>query len=205
METRRDFGLIFEEMLDFFISIFDMDILLAHKFQYGLIFQEKEQQNPRLFQVFRRWTELFHGKEVEGEVYDFFGLLYEEVVKGKFKSSSMGQFFTPLSLCQAMAEVSCGPHVTVTVVSDMACGSGRTLLAHWAAADKKKYYYYTAGDLDPVCVKMCALNMMIHGMIGEVVQADALDGRQITVYKVNEVKYPLPNPACSIRKFQNAL
>lgn len=54
-------------------------------------------------------------------------------------------------------------------------------------------------DLDPVSVKMCTLNMTINGMTGIVTHANSLTGKVFGCYVVNEVKYPLPCPACSIR------
>lgn len=67
-------------------------------------------------------------------------------------------------------------------------------------SDKTKFYYYYAEDLDPICVKMCALNFMIHGMLGQVVHHDALKQDFLGAYEVNEIKWPIPTPCCSIRK-----
>ena len=195
-KKHKDISLVFEDMLDFFIDSFSLDRLLQYKMDYAAIFEDRKKENEVLSNIMYRWIALSE-EEVEKEgAFDFFGLMYEEVVKGKFKSSSMGQFFTPMSLCLVMADVL---DVDGCKIMDDACGSGRTLLAHFAKSDKSKFNYYIAADLDPISVKMCALNMMINGMIGEVKHMDSLTGETFMIYKINEIKYPIPNPACGIR------
>lgn len=195
----KDISIVFEEMLDFFIETFDLERILKHKCDYSTLFAERKKENETLFELMIAWLKL-SVTEIEKEgAYDFFGLVYEEVVKGKFKSAAMGQFFTPMPLCKAMADVIPSEG---EIVEDSACGSGRTLLAHHAHCDRTKFYWYKAADLDPVSVKMCALNMMVNGMIGEVKHGDSITGEVFEVYKVNEIKYPLPNPACCIRRYK---
>lgn len=202
LRTGKDFSIVFEEMLDFFIETFDTDRVMRHKCDYPALLAGRRQDNPEMFELLALWLELTtHGINMSG-AYDFFGTMYEEVVKGKFKSSAMGQFFTPLSLCQLMAEITYSPEMRT--VNDCACGSGRLLLAHFMKSDKSKWYYYYAEDLDPVCVKMCALNFMIHGMLGQVVHHDALMQDFLGAYEVNEIKWPFPTPCCSIRKITEA-
>ena len=192
----KDISIVFEEMLDFFIETFDLERILKHKCDYSTLFAERKKENETLFELMIAWLTLSVTEiEKEGE-YDFFGLVYEEVVKGKFKSAAMGQFFTPMPLCKAMADVIPSEG---EIVEDSACGSGRTLLAHHAHCDRTKFYWYRAADLDPLSVKMCALNMMINGMIGVVRHCDSLTDEVFHEYYINEIKYPIPNPACCIR------
>lgn len=194
----RDFSLVFEDLLDWLIATFDVANVIGHKLDYSAIFEERKEDNPVFFEVLIRWAQMTEeGVNKEGS-FDFFGTMYEEVVKGKFKSSAMGQFFTPLPLCSVIAKLVVNTHEVT--FNDSACGSGRTLLGHWANADKTKFHYYVGEDLDPVCVKMCTLNFMMNGMIGMVVHHDALAQDFLGAYEVNETKWPFPNPACSIRK-----
>lgn len=194
----KDLSICFEEMLDFFIESFDVKRVMRHKCDYAALFKEREKENPVFFELMRQWLTLSaQGIEKDG-AFDFFGIMYEEMVKGKFKSSSYGQFFTPLPLCKTMAELVYSD--AGRTINDCACGSGRTLLAHFAISDKSKFFYYYAEDLDPVCVKMCALNFIVHGMIGQVVNHNALEQNFHGAYEVNEIKWPIPNPCCCIRK-----
>lgn len=191
-----DFAQAFSEMLDFFIETFDTDKAKAAKYDYTSLLRERKACNQPLFELLISWIqETMQGIREEGAC-DFFGTMYEEAVKGKFKSAVMGQFFTPLSICRAMAETTNDPKALI--VNDSACGSGRTLLAYFAEYGKGHYYY--GEDLDPICVKMCALNMMIHGMPGEVIHHDALEQSFITGYEVNELMWPMATPFATIRK-----
>lgn len=86
-----------------------------------------------------------------------------------------GQFFTPFSVCQMMAKMA-----TVETkeerplrILDPTCGSGRMLLASFEAIGRGHEYYGI--DIDPLCAKMTALNLFLHGIWGsEVMCADAL-------------------------------
>lgn len=198
----RDFSLVFEDLLDWLIATFDVENVIGHKLDYSAIFEERKEDNPVFFEVLIRWAQMTEAGVNNKGSFDFFGTMYEEVVKGKFKSSAMGQFFTPLPLCKMMGEMVLNAH-DVTI-NDCACGSGRTLLGHWAVTDKTKFHYYVGEDLDPVCVKMCTLNFMMNGMMGLVVHHDALAQDFLGAYEVNEIKWPFPNPACSIRKLNEA-
>ncbi len=196
-ETRHiDISDAFGRMLDFFIGTFDVGRLIDQRFNMPAIFEKRRIDDPELAELQERWIRITCKEIDKNGAYDFFGTMYEEMVQGKFKAAAMGQFFTPMSLCMAMADaVGAGNGV----IEDSACGSGRTLLAHWAKADRTKHFYYKGADLDPVSVKMCTLNMTINGMTGIVTHANSLTGEVFGCYVVNEVKYPLPCPACSIR------
>ena len=104
--------------------------------------------------------------------YDALGTLYEEI-SSRQKSSMMGQFFTPPSLCDMTAQIQVPKERqehTVTV-NDPSAGSGRMLLAF-----NSLYLgaYHIAQDLDPICTKMSAINMALHGLKGQSVNGDTL-------------------------------
>lgn len=91
-------------------------------------------------------------------------------------------------------------------VNDCAAGSGRLLLAHYIEKSKLDHsagrrFEYVAQDSDPIACKMCALNLMAHGMYGRVECRDTLRMNEPTVvYVINEVKYPFNTPYYSVRK-----
>jgi len=95
---------------------------------------------------------------------DPLGEYYEEL-SGKYKKQGFGQFFTPKSLCDVMAQITVKENDFGNHINDCAVGSGRTLLA---ANRICKGNYYVAQDIDHVCVKMTCINMAIHGLKGEV-------------------------------------
>lgn len=116
--------------------------------------------------------------------YDLLGTYYE-VINSRSKSSAMGQFFTPSTLCDFMAIIngadeSKGKGVTV---NDPACGSGRTLLA-WHAKAPGNYLF--GDDIDSMCTKMCAVNFLLHGVVGQACNMDTLRMEYRYGYAINE-------------------
>lgn len=114
----------------------------------------------------------------ESNWYDGLGEYYE-VITSNYKSSRLGQFFTPKPICDLMASITVSDtalediegKVVGKVVGDPACGSGRMLLALNSIAPGNFHY---ATDIDSVCVKMTAINMCIHCISGQVVCANGL-------------------------------
>lgn len=120
---------------------------------------------------------LTYNKELgKKEWFDGLGLFYEEITS-KYKSSRLGQFFTPQPVCDLMASITSYNTATIDkktvgmVVGDPCCGSGRMLLAFNAI---KPHNHHYATDMDTICVKMTAINMCLHAIEGQVVCADAL-------------------------------
>lgn len=139
-----------------------------------------------------------------GEYLDLFGLLYESLYLTRSKASHMGQFFTPGSISTLCAEMLDDDREGGTV-SDCAVGSGRLLLAHYMKVTKTDHsrgrrFKYEGQDSDIIACKMCALNLMVHGMNGTVICRDTLANSTPTViYYINEVRYPIPTMYYSIR------
>ena len=128
------------------------------------------------------------------------------------KASKTGQFFAPLSVSDLMSSIigsSKNEAANVKIdghkVNDCAAGSGRLLLSHFMKMSKEnplngRLYNYIAQDSDPLVCKMCALNMMAHGMAGMVICQDTLAlSTPVAVYHINEVKYPFNTPYYSVR------
>lgn len=135
----------------------------------------------------------------KGSWLDFFGGIYEEMYQSKGKASTLGQFYTPPDLCDMLA------HCTAPNegrVSDCACGSGRTLLAAGCANGFSRSNFYVGEDIDLTSVKMCALNLMIHGCRGRVVQHDTLKNPILYNYgfRINDIRFPIPSPFYSLTK-----
>lgn len=99
--------------------------------------------------------------------HDPFGDYFMEHFGNKFK----GQFFTPDTLTQMMAEISLPDAADGMTVCDPTCGSGRTLLS--AAKINRRMKFYGA-DIDINCCKMTAINMVLNTMEGEVAWMDSL-------------------------------
>jgi type I restriction enzyme M protein len=137
----------------------------------------------------QRLVTLIDGETWMGVNVDVKGTIYEGLLErnaGEVKSGA-GQYFTPRPLIQAMVEVvDPAPHETIC---DPACGTGGFLLAAYehmkakpAAADRTvsrrlREHGFRGFDIVPEVVRLCAMNLYLHGIGGDVspvVPADAL-------------------------------
>jgi type I restriction enzyme M protein len=126
--------------------------------------------------------------------FDPLGDLYMEIAS-RWKCSAMGQFFTPEPVCTMMAKITgCHPYSTV---NDPCCGSGRMGMATKAIEPRTLFYME---DLDALCCKMTAINMLFHAMDGEVICHNSLDpnhkesfrhGYRISMQSVGEEAIPV--------------
>ncbi|PHR62208.1 MAG: hypothetical protein COA43_00780 [Robiginitomaculum sp.] len=129
---------------------------------------------------------------------DILGGLYQEIAS-KYKSKAMGQYFTPMALCEMMAamtfDVGIYERSGTIRVYEPACGSGAMILAtiktiYENNPELLKRTSFTMVDLDPLCCRMSAVqimaNCLINGVeIGElfIVQGNALgDPLNMTPY-----------------------
>ena len=210
-EVSDNHGIKQEERLDafcdFIISLFSTDSYKPEGFKPDVA----TQGNLDYMFLVGLWADMVSNEMEKGNSFDLFGQLYEQMFLLKSKASANGQFFTPDSLCRLMADVTDNVNEEQVCknglirVNDCACGSARTLLAHFMAKTRKDHslagmYYYEAADIDfPTC-KMAACNMMIHGLQGKVVCQDQLSLPTPTaIFYINEVRYPFPSGMYSIR------
>ena len=111
-------------------------------------------------------------EEMQKENHDVLGGIYMEIVSN-WSAKGMGQFFTPVHLCDAMAKLSISdaPDKPVTV-ADPACGSGRMFISAAKLVDAKSWFHGI--DADNVCAQMCALNFCFFNMNGYVIHGNTL-------------------------------
>lgn len=181
---RHRYDQVFQSMLDYFIQDWafpgNAEPMQPYPFQYNDketgIFRDLCQQ---LVDAYRKRCGLYTGAHNMDSWYDALGDIYMAIT-GTYKSSAMGQFFTPREVVQLLTGLSIGKKVKedrIVKVEDPAGGSGRFMLAASA-------YLYSIGqphyccttDLDPICAKMCIVNFMMNGVWGEVVCMNTLTG-----------------------------
>lgn len=107
---------------------------------------------------------------------DVVGKTYEEVNSASH-ASRMGQFFTPVSLCKVMAEITQNGETLDEDISvcDPSCGSSRNLVAHSQLNPQNRFKtWYVASDLDQMCVNMSVINYLMFGLRGIVIHMNAL-------------------------------
>lgn len=154
-----------------------LESLGKEKGMLGVIFRKAQNkiQDPaklkRLIELINNetWTGL--DIDIKGEIYE--GLLQKnaEVVKG-----GAGQYFTPRPLIKAIVEcISPEPGQTI---HDPACGTGGFLLAAHEYISKNyrldkeqkrflKYNTFSGRDIVDSVVRLCVMNLYLHGIGGE--------------------------------------
>lgn len=196
-----------ESLCDFIINLFSTNSYKPEGFKPSVATPE----NNDYIALVSLWSGMVAEEMEKGNALDIFGQLYEQMFLLKSKASENGQFFTPDSLCRLMADITDSDVEEkesdrgLVRVNDPACGSARTLLAHFMAKTSKDHalagkYFYEAADIDLTTCKMAACNMMIHGMRGRVVcQDQLLLPTPTAIFHINEVRYPFPSGMYSIR------
>lgn len=154
---------IFADWIDYMVACFstDGDPKLAKHLQ------EKYTDCYAVFdRMLKEYLYIMEAQTKRHEWYDGLGIIYEAIAS-RWKSSKMGQFFTPPSIVDLMVAINTtGQEIGKgKTVNDPTCGSGRLLIAHHAAYPGNRQY---GQDLDPICAKMTAVNMLLHGCVGEV-------------------------------------
>jgi methylase of polypeptide subunit release factors len=91
-----------------------------------------------------------------------------------------GQFYTPESICQMMAQMTMDPDVSGKTISDPCCGSGRMLLA---ASDVAPRNEFVGQDVDLRCVRMTAINLALRNLYGWVIWGNSLAREQRRVFR----------------------
>ncbi len=130
----------------------------------------------------RMFAELFlaydERSSPDGGWADILGHFFEEH-NGKFGRDARGQFFTPETVCNFMAQITAADAVAdgdePITVNDCAVGSGRNLIAHSRLhPSNRTRCFYVGQDIDHRCVKMTAINMAMYGMRGVSIHMDTL-------------------------------
>jgi type I restriction enzyme M protein len=193
---------IFTDWIDYMIACFrfDGDAELAERLK-----RKYEGQYPIFDKMLRTYLDI---QKVQvnsfSEWYDGLGIIYETIAS-RWKSSAMGQFFTPPSIVDFMVMVntSMAEIGTGKTVSDPTCGSGRLLIAHHAHCPGNFQY---GQDLDPICAKMTAINMMLHGCVGEVACMNTLTMEWRFGYYINPYLNKFGSPQIvKVREYKDSI
>lgn len=170
---RHDVPTVFDDFLT--LSISALAIGRAELLYEETIKRYAPNEQPMFGKMF---AELFLAYEerssVDGAWCDILGEFFEEH-NGKFGRDARGQFFTPPSVCNFMAQITAGDQPSKGTVNDCACGSGRNLIAHSRThPSNRANCFYVGQDVDHRCVKMTALNMAMYGLAGVSIHMNTL-------------------------------
>lgn len=198
---------VLNDLLSYIIGSFNPENVPDKNWRYT------KEQNHDFHLMMVDYLRVMDEQLMHNQWFDAWGDLFMELTpSGGYR----GQFFTPVHLCDLMAEATidtsteptmkCGAFGRRVTISDPAAGSGRNLLAAHVrfVNDNKRKPYLVAEDLDLMCCKMSAVNMLVHGCFGEVICHNTLsDPKGVLVgYIVNEGMYPMEPgfPTVRIRK-----
>lgn len=161
-----------------------LETLGKEKGMLGTIFRKSQNkiQDPaklkRIITMINEETWVGLDVDVKGEIYE--GLLQKNAEDIK---SGAGQYFTPRQLIKAMVEVM-QPEPGMTIC-DPACGTGGFILAahefitnkYTLDKEQKKFLRYQAfkgWDIVDSVVRLCTMNLYLHGIECPIVTGDAL-------------------------------
>lgn len=211
-EDGRPYEMALNDFCDYLLDLFSVEAFMGDSGSYLKWQQQRLQAKPKLATLAMVWLNDVSQAMDQGKWLDVFGMLYEDMYLTAGKASKTGQFFTPQSVSELMSAIIApgkieAPSAKIegSRVNDCAAGSGRLLLAHYMEVSKLnpsagRRYQYVAQDSDPLVCKMCALNMMVHGMNGKVICQDTLAlSTPLAIYCVNEIRYPFISPYYSVR------
>lgn len=200
----KDNKQVLDDLLTYIIGSFSPEPQIIPSWEYS------GEQNLSFFAMMQEYFRIMDEKLRSLRWFDVWGDLFMELTP---KGGAKGQFFTPSPLCDMIAQATidkgvvpsrpCGAFGNRVVISDPAAGSSRCLLAAHALFIEKgeRKPYLIAEDVDAMCCKMSAINLMSHGCFGEVVCHDTLaNPKEVkTGYIINEGLYPIPNGFPTIR------
>lgn len=104
-----------------------------------------------------------------------------DIYMGAVSRGEKGQFFTPMPVCDLMAEMTTEKTDKPLNVLDSSVGSGGTLIA---AGKRIPNGNFVGVDIDHRCVKMTAINLALYGLRGTVVHGDALSLESWSAYEI---------------------
>lgn len=165
---RHDVSTVFDDFLSIFICCFARGS--QEPWYFEIIKRYKKEELETFAQMMGELLIKYDQAHKNNDWIDPLGEYYE-VLAGKYKKASLGQFFTPKSLCDLMSAISLNGQDWDNKINDCACGSGRLMLS---ANRQVKNMYYIGQDLDFICAKMSAINLCMHQMKGEIHCMDTL-------------------------------
>lgn len=173
-ELNKDPMEVFKDLLDFMALAFTADGSDKEDRAWGYAQGDTRKFRALASTVAREYAQ---GIRTRGWA-DPWGECYEALLS-RAKASSFAQFFTPPTLCDLMSGISvdpgkeqadrqdCGAFGMRVVISDPTVGSGRNLLAaasRFMGKPLADLPFFVGEDIDELCVKMTAVNLMAHGL-----------------------------------------
>lgn len=176
LARHNDRSIIWNDFLDYAIDVNLLTVPEDH------VKRDYHGNQEAYWDMITAWITELSVKLEKYPYYDILGQFYEELVKSKSKASSMGQFFTPISVTELLSHLTIkgntGDNFKGAVANDPTCGSARMLLSAYVHSNYEAVLY--GQELDETSAKMAVLNLWSHGARGSILHMDTLTG---TIYK----------------------
>lgn len=156
----------FEDWLALAVNAFlrDDDAYMAIMARYGPREQGTEHAADHFARALGAWM-----LAMQESPADYLGLVYEQEAVA---NSYAGQFFTPESVTEVMAQMTMPDTLPDNaLVCDPACGSGRTLIA---GIRRNRFATFMGVDTDVICVHMATLNCLVHNANSTIIHGNSL-------------------------------
>jgi len=170
LELARKYGKgqVFEDFLQIVVCCLQMG--RAEELYFKTIRRYQSEELSLFSMAFASLVDEMTRKPLEDPFGDFF--------QEHLSSAKNGQFFTPQSVSDLMAQLINVPKVdedrkkdTDKRIFDPCCGSGRLLLSY-AKIERKRYF--VAADISYTCCLMTLINMCLYSLSGEVLHMNSL-------------------------------
>jgi len=170
---------VFEDFLDFCIYYLSLGLVNENWKRLQETYKDKGMDG------FMTLFELLG--DASDDFKDMLGTVYMDIAS-QHKASAMGQFFTPGNVSHMMSEMILGDMDTEKIgqkISDPSCGSGIMILkAARRFGEKRHLQHFMGADLDRICCKMCAINMSLNTIPGEVYHMNSLSLQHFGAYSL---------------------
>lgn len=178
--SRHDISRVFDDFLTLVTCCYAWETKEEEYFQTIKAYDRKELD---MFCKMLGELSMIYGRHVSENTWiDPLGIVYE-VMASNWKKSALGQFFTPSSVCDLTAQLTYSKTEETHLFNDPCVGSGRMPLA---ASRVNPNILVMGEDLDPICCKMAAINLMFHGVKAQIVNLNSLAlDRYIKGYVIN--------------------
>lgn len=182
---RHQYSEVFDDYLTMMVNWFANGVDETRQRRDQALAKYTPDEKQLFNEMMKEHMQLMYKKTVEhgDKWYDSLGDFYQTITSN-WKSSAMGQFFTPESVVDMLVALTAHAE-PYQMVSDPACGSGRMLLATHAL---QPLNYYHGIDLDAMCVKMTVVNMCLHNCSGVVSHGNTLTMEYYGAYFIDRVQ-----------------
>jgi len=176
--TGADPVIVFEDLLTYIITGF-----CPNEDGTGWRYKGKDDVNKLYYKMLLACIGEYAARQKREGWCDVLGEIYETAIVSDGKRAMHEQFFTPQSISSLLATLANAQDNGKRYFLEPTCGSGRTLLPFVREYPRS---FYVGEDIDSTSCRICACNLLMHGVRGLVICHDTLMTKPVHfAYAVN--------------------